>query len=137
MTDLIPIGRFAQITHLSVKALRLYAKAGLLQPVNVDPESGYRYYLLSQAALAARIRLLRLVEMPLEEIRAVSQPVTQFTILTHQRKLLLTLRGQFRRPSLARRRPGTGHRRGRLAHSGPAARLYWMVDDAPHGPERI
>jgi hypothetical protein len=25
MTNLIPIGRFAQITHLSTKALRIYA----------------------------------------------------------------------------------------------------------------
>ncbi len=29
MADLIPTGRFAQITHLSVKALRIYAQAGL------------------------------------------------------------------------------------------------------------
>ena len=28
MTKLIPIGRFAQITHLSVKALRIYADEG-------------------------------------------------------------------------------------------------------------
>ena len=61
MTNLIPIGRFAQITHLSVKALRIYAQEGLLQPIYVDPESGYRYYTLAQATLAARIRLLRLV----------------------------------------------------------------------------
>jgi hypothetical protein len=29
MTNLIPIGRFAQITHLSVKASRIYADEGL------------------------------------------------------------------------------------------------------------
>jgi len=29
MTDLIPIGRFARMTHLSVKALRIYAQEGL------------------------------------------------------------------------------------------------------------
>src|SRR5579859_3922294 len=73
MTDLIPIGRFAQITHLSVKALRIYAKAGLMPPMYVDPESGYRYYTLAQATLAARIRLLRLMDLPLEEIRAILQ----------------------------------------------------------------
>src|SRR5215467_10429376 len=83
MTNLIPIGRFAQITHLSVKALRIYANEGLLQPMYVDPESGYRYYTLAQAALAARIRLLRLVEMPLEEIRAVLQASDPETVQTH------------------------------------------------------
>lgn len=83
MTDLIPIGRFAQITHLSVKALRIYANEGLLQPMYVDPESGYRYYSLAQAALAARIRLLRLVDMPLEEIRALLQAPDPETVRMH------------------------------------------------------
>ena len=83
MTNLIPIGRFAQITHLSVKALRIYAHEGLLQPMYVDPESGYRYYTLAQAALAARIRLLRLVDMPLEEIRAVLQASDAETVQAH------------------------------------------------------
>src|SRR5215831_17536870 len=91
MRDWIPIGRFAQLTHLSVKALRLYAKAGLLQPVYVDPESGYRYYTLAQAALAARIRLLRLIDMPLEEIYVVVQAsdpeVMQAHLTTHQQRL--------------------------------------------------
>jgi effector-binding domain-containing protein len=91
MTDLIPIGRFAQITHLSVKALRIYAQEGLLQPRYVDPESGYRYYTLAQAALAARIRLLRLVDMPLEDIRAILQapdPETvQMHLTNHQRRI--------------------------------------------------
>lgn len=91
MSDLIPIGRFAQLTHLSVKALRIYAKAGLMLPVYVDQESGYRYYRLSQAALAARIRLLRLVGMPLEDIRVLvhaSDPEVMEAHLTiHQQRL--------------------------------------------------
>ncbi|HEV2581861.1 MAG TPA: helix-turn-helix domain-containing protein, partial [Ktedonobacteraceae bacterium] len=83
MSQLIPIGRFAQITHLSVRALRIYANAGLLQPVYVDPESGYRYYTLAQAARASRIRLLRLVDMPLEEIREVLQTPDPEAMRTH------------------------------------------------------
>jgi DNA-binding transcriptional MerR regulator len=83
MTDLIPIGRFAQITHLSVKALRIYAHEGLLQPIYVDPESGYRYYTVAQTALAARIRLLRLIDMPLEEIRAVLEAPNPETVRMH------------------------------------------------------
>jgi DNA-binding transcriptional MerR regulator len=91
MTDLVPIGRFAQITHLSVKALRIYANQGLLQPMYVDPESGYRYYSLAQAAVAARIRLLRLVDMPLDEIRTVlraaDQETVQMLLTTHQQRM--------------------------------------------------
>ena len=89
--DLIPIGRFAQITHLSVKALRIYANEGLLLPVYVDPESGYRYYSLTQATVAARIHQLRLIDMPLEEIRmvlqAANQELVRMLLTRHQQRL--------------------------------------------------
>jgi DNA-binding transcriptional MerR regulator len=91
MTNLIPIGRFAQITHFSVKALRMYADGGLLQPLYVDPAPGYRYYSLAQAPVAARIRLLRLLDMPLEEIRAVLQATNQelvrMLLTRHQQRI--------------------------------------------------
>jgi effector-binding domain-containing protein len=69
--DLLPIGRFAKATRLSVKALRHYDELGLLRPAYVDPSSGYRYYRPAQANQAEAIRVLRSVEMPLEEIAAV------------------------------------------------------------------
>lgn len=65
---LMSIGRFSDATRLSVKALRLYDEMGLLVPEHVDPSSGYRYYGPSQAARAEAIRLLRSVDMPLEEV---------------------------------------------------------------------
>jgi DNA-binding transcriptional MerR regulator len=69
--NLVPIGRFSTICRLSLKALRLYDEMGLLKPALVDPESGYRYYSLSQALEAERIRLLRSIEVPLDEIGQV------------------------------------------------------------------
>jgi hypothetical protein len=39
----LSIGEFSQITHLSVKTLRRYREAGLLQPAEVDSYTGYRY----------------------------------------------------------------------------------------------
>ena len=71
MDDLLPIGRFAKATRLSVKALRHYDELGLLRPAHVDPSSGYRYYRPAQANQAEAIRILRSVDMPLEEIGAV------------------------------------------------------------------
>ena len=71
MDDLLPIGRFARATRLSVKALRHYDELGLLRPAFVDPSSGYRYYRPAQANQAEAIRILRSVEMPLEEIAAL------------------------------------------------------------------
>ncbi len=68
MDDLLPIGRFSRATRLSVKALRHYDELGLLRPAYVDPSSGYRYYRPAQANQAEAIRILRSLEMPLEEI---------------------------------------------------------------------
>ena len=71
MRNLLPIGRFSQVCRLSIPALRHYDELGLLPPAAVDPDTGYRYYSISQAADAERIRTLRFLEMPLPEIRAV------------------------------------------------------------------
>ncbi len=71
MENLVPIGRFSRMTRLSIKALRHYDEIGLLVPAVVDPLSSYRYYRLSQANRAEAIRVLRGLDMPLEEIREV------------------------------------------------------------------
>jgi len=87
---LVPIGRFSQMTRLSVKALRLYDEKGLLTPSRVDPASGYRYYDLGQANRAEAVRILRSVEMPLDEIRAVldadnPEPAHKQLVAHHER----------------------------------------------------
>lgn len=68
VSDLLSIGQFSALCRLSQKALRLYDERGLLRPAHVDPDSGYRRYSLSQAVEAERIRLLRSLEVPLDEI---------------------------------------------------------------------
>lgn len=65
---LMPIGRFAKASRLSVKSLRNYDESGLLPAAVVDPHSGYRYYRLEQLGRADAIRSLRMVEMPLSAI---------------------------------------------------------------------
>jgi DNA-binding transcriptional MerR regulator/effector-binding domain-containing protein len=71
MRNLLPIGRFSEVCRLSIPALRHYDELGLLPPAAVDPDTGYRYYSISQAADADRIRTLRFIEMPLPEIKAI------------------------------------------------------------------
>ena len=71
MRNLLSIGRFSQLTRISVSTLRFYADAGLLQPALIDPDSGYRYYAPEQTLLAERIAALRAVDMPLEGIAAL------------------------------------------------------------------
>ena len=77
--DLMPIGRFAEASHLSIKALRLYDKVGLLSPTYVDDDSGYRFYGLDQLA-SAKLILLRRIDMPLAMISQVLEAEEQEAI---------------------------------------------------------
>lgn len=67
----LTIGEFAQLTQLSVRTLRRYHDAGLLEPAAVDPASGYRYYGSEQIPSAQVIHRLRELDMPLAEVRRV------------------------------------------------------------------
>jgi DNA-binding transcriptional MerR regulator len=69
--NLIPIGRFAFLTGLSRRALRFYDERGLLQPAFVDEWTGYRYYSPGQLRVANRIRSLRELDLPLDEVERV------------------------------------------------------------------
>jgi len=67
--DLFSIGAFANMTRLSIKALRLYDQLDILQPRHVDSQSGYRYYEADQLSRARMIRVMRDMDMPLATIR--------------------------------------------------------------------
>jgi DNA-binding transcriptional MerR regulator len=67
----LAIGDFSRATHLSVKTLRHYHQLGLLVPVAIDPDSGYRRYSAEQIPTAQVIRRFRELDMPLERIGAV------------------------------------------------------------------
>jgi DNA-binding transcriptional MerR regulator len=68
---LFSIGEFSRITGLTVKALRFYHEEGLLAPVHIDVQSGYRYYGAHQAEAARAVKLLRELEFPVKEIREI------------------------------------------------------------------
>ena len=68
----MPIGRFARLTGLTVKALRHYDEVGLLRPASVDPESGYRLYAPDQMRRAEAIQRLRRLELPLDDVLTCS-----------------------------------------------------------------
>ncbi len=68
---LMSIGGFAQQCGLSVPALRYYDEIELLEPISVDPSSGYRRYHPDQLAAARQIYILRALELPIEAVREV------------------------------------------------------------------
>ncbi|HUN33439.1 MAG TPA: MerR family transcriptional regulator [Trebonia sp.] len=67
----LSIGDFSRATHLSVKMLRHYHQLGLLEPSDVDTDTGYRRYTTDQIPAAQVIRRFRDLDMPLDQIRAV------------------------------------------------------------------
>ncbi len=71
MSQWIPIGRFAELSGFTMRALRHYESLGLLVPGRVDPGSGYRFYRPDQLPDALRVRLLRGLEMPLPDVVSV------------------------------------------------------------------
>jgi DNA-binding transcriptional MerR regulator len=71
MRAVLSIGDFSQIMHLSVKTLRRYHEAGLLEPAEVDPHTGYRYYSTAQVPTAQVIRRFRELGMPVREVGEV------------------------------------------------------------------
>jgi DNA-binding transcriptional MerR regulator len=67
----LTIGQFATLTHLSVRTLRRYHEAGLLEPATVDPFTGYRYYAPEQIPNAQVIHRLRQLDVPLAEVKSI------------------------------------------------------------------
>jgi len=70
---LLTIGDFSRATHLSVKTLRHYHRIRLLEPADIDPDTGYRRYTADQIPEAQVIRRFRDLDMPLEQIHGVLQ----------------------------------------------------------------
>lgn len=89
--ELIPIGRFARLSGLSIGALRHYDELDLLRPADVDRFTGYRRYRRDQLEIARAIGRLRDLEVPIEEIRdvlAADDPADQRRrIGAHERRL--------------------------------------------------
>lgn len=71
MTSTLTIGDFSRATHLGVKTLRHYHDIGLLEPVDVDADTGYRRYATEQIVTAQIIRRFRDLDMPLDDIHVV------------------------------------------------------------------
>ncbi|GIF71195.1 MerR family transcriptional regulator [Asanoa siamensis] len=67
----LTIGEFAALTHLSVRTLRRYHEAGLLEPASVDRFTGYRYYTAEQIPPAQVIHRLRELDVPLAEVKSI------------------------------------------------------------------
>ncbi len=66
--SVLKIGEFARVAQLSLATLRHYEKSGLLKPMVLDPDTGYRYYSLDQLPRLHRILALKDLGFSLEQI---------------------------------------------------------------------
>ena len=66
---MLRIGEFSRLARVSVKALHLYDRLGLLSPACVDEWSGYRYYSGEQLARLNAILALKELGFTLDQIR--------------------------------------------------------------------
>jgi DNA-binding transcriptional MerR regulator len=67
----LTIGEFSRVTHLSVRTLRRYHDAGLLEPATVDEATGYRSYGTDQIPTAQVIHRLRELDVPLADVQRI------------------------------------------------------------------
>jgi DNA-binding transcriptional MerR regulator len=93
------IGEFSSRCWLSAKVLRNYARAGVLAPALVDPDSGYRYYDAAQLGQAATVRLLRRAGVSLGDIGRFLQDPSSDAVEGWERSL--TAEALSRRDALA------------------------------------
>lgn len=67
MQQYLTIGEVSRIKKISIKSLRYYEQIGILKPVKINPENGYRYYSREQLLAIDMIKFLGTMDIPLKE----------------------------------------------------------------------
>ena len=96
------IGEFSRIARVSTRQLRHYDELGLLKPLRIDPETGYRYYSMTQLPRLNRILILKDLGLTLDQIvRLMNEDISAAEIhgmLTMKKtQIEQTLRDEFTR----------------------------------------
>lgn len=90
--NLLSIGEVARMKGVGIKALRYYERIGVLRPAYVDPQTGYRYYALSQMPELDVIVTCVELGLPLKELhryRTAEGRLDLDALLEHGRLLAL------------------------------------------------
>ena len=70
---LMKIGEIAAFFNVSVKAVRIYEKKGIIRPARIDKQTGYRYYTADQVQQLDALIELKGLGFSLNEIREIMQ----------------------------------------------------------------
>lgn len=82
------IGDFSSMSKTTIKTLRYYEKEGLLKPVYVDLNTGYRYYETSQLMEISKIISLRQIGLSIKDIKNILNGYNMVEILNKRKKEL-------------------------------------------------
>jgi DNA-binding transcriptional MerR regulator len=121
MAVALTIGEFSRITHLSIRALRRYHEAGILDPAHIDCQTGYRYYTLDQVPTAQVIHRFRELGMPVREVGelvAITDPGSHLESVAKEHGFRAVLPGV----------PSIGGRYSALSNFGVAPAAVMGVD---------
>ncbi len=96
------IGEFSKIAQVSGRLLRYYDELGLLKPVHIDRETGYRYYSAQQLPELNRILALKELGLTLDQIARlteghISSDEIRGMLIMKQAQIEQTLREEFMR----------------------------------------
>lgn len=87
---MLSIGEFSNICQVSTKTLRYYAEIGLILPIEINPENGYRYYSIHQLETMLFINRLKSYHFSLEEIKTIIEldetQDEEFYLMLNQKK---------------------------------------------------
>ncbi|EOH62140.1 MerR family transcriptional regulator [Enterococcus mundtii] len=90
-SELLSIGELAKITGVNIKSLRYYEQVGVLLPVYINPDSGYRYYSLAQVSAVELIQACVEIGLPLKELHRFSDPnnsIDYLSFLSYSEELM-------------------------------------------------
>ena len=90
-SQLLKIGELAAMAGISVKAMRVYEKKNIIKPVQVDEETGYRYYSAGQLRELEALQALQDMGFTLNEIALImsgSCTKEDMTSLVEQKKAI-------------------------------------------------
>lgn len=68
---LMKIGEIAAFFNVSVKAIRVYERKGIITPAKIDPVTGYRYYTVDQVQQINALLELKALGFSLSEIKSI------------------------------------------------------------------
>lgn len=126
--QLMKIGEIAAFFNVTVKAMRVYEKVGIINPVKIDKETGYRYYSADQVKLLDALLELRNLGFSLSEIKVLldsEMPKERYMEVLVQKKFMW----QDRLSKAQDKIDSIEEIIESLAHSKPPIKLHELTED--------